>query len=1065
MREKKIKAVSWKRYFAILLSLVMAVSCLQCNELAFVHAEEAVPVLKVNGIDMLTSTEPVTIGGGTAAYDAGSNTLSISGITTNVYNEPAILCENMDLAIQVSGENTLEVDGITEENWGKYNASSLRILSGNVTMQGSGVINAPKGIGVTGSLSVTDTEITAVLEYYNFDKAAVDVRGSMRLLGNAKLRAQGGKGKTMYGSAVYFDGGQDESVIGTFELAGNAVVELTCGDPESDVEHGYGICTNRNAELYLSGNASLSISGENCSAIAVGKLFLDDSAKINASIKADKNGGTDYAMAITFWKALELNGESELTCDSDFVTLYDYWNMNDADSVEVNLNGSSKLTLEGKSNVCAYGPKMSFHVNENASLSVKAPGNAVRVNNFTINDSGNVTIVNTQGAEEDEVHALRAMDTLTINGGTLNVSATNHKGQVAGMNNVTITGGNVKAGTLETGEEGNITVSGAESFEVDEFVSQKPLTFYVTAAKEFKDFITLEKTVYQVGETVTFSIENYLVEKILVNGQEITGNSFAMPGKPAVITLEGKPFDADYTIVDQAIASVPKDLSKYTKQTAEMVNQAVEAVVRGLDIRHQQEVDAMAQVIQAAVQKLALRADYSKVEEAVASVPKDLTKYTEETVRAVNEALEAVVEEYDITHQEEVNAMAEAIETAVKNLTYKPADYSKVEEAIASAPKDLTKYTEETVTALNKALEAVEQNLDITHQEEVNAMAEAIETAVKNLTYKPADYSKVEEAVASVPKDLTKYTEETVRAVNEALEAVVEEYDITHQEEVNAMAEAIETAVKNLTYKPADYSKVEEAIASAPKDLTKYTEETVTALNKALEAVEQNLDITHQEEVNAMAEAIETAVKNLVLKAVEEPQPPTVTSLAAPKSVKARSVAYNKIKISWKKVTNASGYEIFQYNSKTKKYKKIGSTTKISYTKKGLKTGTVYKFKVRAYRKESGQTVRGKFSSVVSAKPALSKVAGFKKGKIKKKSISMSWKKVSGANGYRVFRAASKKGKYKVIKTITKGKIVKFTDKRVKSRKNYYYKIRAYRKVGKKKVYGGYSKIIKFRAK
>ena len=870
MREKKIKAVWWKRYFAILLSLVMAVSCLQCNELAFVHAEEAVPVLKVNGIDMLTSTEPVTIGGGTAAYDAGSNTLSISGITTNVYNEPAILCENMDLAIQVSGENTLEVDGITEENWGKYNASSLRILSGNVTMQGSGVINAPKGIGVTGSLSVTDTEITAVLEYYNFDKAAVDVRGSMRLLGNAKLRAQGGKGKTMYGSAVYFDGGQDESVIGTFELAGNAVVELTCGDPESDVEHGYGICTTRNAELYLSGNASLSISGENCSAIAVGKLFLDDSAKINASIKADKNGGTDYAMAITFWKALELNGESELTCDSDFVTLYDYWNMNDADSVEVNLNGSSKLTLEGKSNVCAYGPKMSFHVNENAFLSVKAPGNAVRVNNFTINDSGNVTIVNTQGAEEDEVHALRAMDTLTINGGTLNVSATNHKGQVAGMNNVTITGGNVKAGTLETGEEGNITVSGAESFEVDEFVSQKPLTFYVTAAKEFKDFITLEKTVYQVGETVTFSIENYLVEKILVNGQEITGNSFAMPGKPAVITLEGKPFDADYTIVDQAIASVPKDLSKYTKQTAEMVNQAVEAVVRGLDIRHQQEVDAMAQVIQAAVQKLALRADYSKVEEAVASVPKDLTKYTEETVRAVNEALEAVVEEYDITRQEEVNAMAEAIETAVKNL---------------------------------------------------------------------------------------------------------------------------------------------------------------------------------------------------VLKAVEEPQPPTVTSLAAPKSVKARSVAYNKIKISWKKVTNASGYEIFQYNSKTKKYKKIGSTTKISYTKKGLKTGTVYKFKVRAYRKESGQTVRGKFSSVVSAKPALSKVAGFKKGKIKKKSISMSWKKVSGANGYRVFRAASKKGKYKVIKTITKGKIVKFTDKRVKSRKNYYYKIRAYRKVGKKKVYGGYSKIIKFRAK
>ena len=236
-------------------------------------------------------------------------------------------------------------------------------------------------------------------------------------------------------------------------------------------------------------------------------------------------------------------------------------------------------------------------------------------------------------------------------------------------------------------------------------------------------------------------------------------------------------------------------------------------------------------------------------------------------------------------------------------------------------------------------------------------------------------------------------------------------------------------------------------------------------MNKTLEAVKRNLDITHQQEVDAMAEAIQEAVKNLVLKSEEEPQPPRITPPAAPKSVKARSAAYNKIKISWKKVKNASGYEIYQYNSKTKKYIRIGSTTKISYTKNALKTGIVYKFKVRAYRKVSGQTVRGKFSSVVSAKPTLAKVSGFKKGKIKKKSISMSWKKVVGASGYRVLRATSKKGKYKVIKTITKGKIIKFTDKKVKSRKNYYYKIQAYRKVGKKKVYGGYSKIIKFRTK
>ena len=49
----------------------------------------------------------------------------------------------------------------------------------------------------------------------------------------------------------------------------------------------------------------------------------------------------------------------------------------------------------------------------------------------------------------------------------------------------------------------------------------------------------------------------------------------------------------------------------------------------------------------------------------------------------------------------------------------------------------------------------------------------------------------------------------------------------------------------------------------------------------------------------------------------------------------------------------------------------------------------------------------------------------------------------------------------KKIATIKKGSIVKYTNKKLKKKKSYFFKIRAYRVSGKKKVYGKYSSIVK----
>ena len=321
---------------------------------------------------------------------------------------------------------------------------------------------------------------------------------------------------------------------------------------------------------------------------------------------------------------------------------------------------------------------------------------------------------------------------------------------------------------------------------------------------------------------------------------------------------------ADYTKVDEANASVPKDLSIYTEKSVKALKAAQSAVTKDLDITKQSEVDKMAEAITNAVKNLVLlKADYSKVDEAIASIPKDLSNYTEESVNALKAARNAVKKDLDKDKQSEVDKMAEAITTAVKNLTLRKADYSKVDEALANIPEDLSIYTEESVKVLKSAQDLVTTDLDITKQAKVDKMADAITTAIENLKLRKADYSKVDEALAGIPEDLSIYTEESAKALEEAKNAVTKGLDITKQTEVDKMAEAITAAVQNLTLRQADYSKVEKALAGIPEDLSIYTEESVNALKAAQDAVTADLDITKQAEVDEMAEAITAAVKNL----------------------------------------------------------------------------------------------------------------------------------------------------------------------------------------------------------
>ena len=144
---------------------------------------------------------------------------------------------------------------------------------------------------------------------------------------------------------------------------------------------------------------------------------------------------------------------------------------------------------------------------------------------------------------------------------------------------------------------------------------------------------------------------------------------------------------------------------------------------------------------------------------------------------------------------------------------------------------------------------------------------------------------------------------------------------------------------------------------------------------------------------------------------------------------------------SWKKVSGASSYEVYRKAGSSKSWKKIATTKKTSYTDKNVKSGTTYKYTIRAvnskgkskYGSTAYETIR-----FLSA-PKLEKIRSTKSG------VTVYWDDVKGASKYLVYRKTGS-GDYELIKTVSGKSTVKYLDKSAKKGKTYTYK-----------VYAGYS--------
>lgn len=191
-------------------------------------------------------------------------------------------------------------------------------------------------------------------------------------------------------------------------------------------------------------------------------------------------------------------------------------------------------------------------------------------------------------------------------------------------------------------------------------------------------------------------------------------------------------------------------------------------------------------------------------------------------------------------------------------------------------------------------------------------------------------------------------------------------------------------------------------------------------------------------------ELVSTGVKTVAL---------TITS--APKKLQTKNTTTSEISMKWNAVKNAKKYYIYRKAETGKKFTHVAVVNSTSYTDKNLKSGTAYTYKVVAYRKYVKQEV---FSaeSLLTAVTNLKAISKIKVESATTKKIKLSWKAVYNADAYQIYRKSENASSYSLIATTNK---LKYTDKKVTSGLEYTYKIRAYRTVNGKKVYGGYTSV------
>lgn len=182
----------------------------------------------------------------------------------------------------------------------------------------------------------------------------------------------------------------------------------------------------------------------------------------------------------------------------------------------------------------------------------------------------------------------------------------------------------------------------------------------------------------------------------------------------------------------------------------------------------------------------------------------------------------------------------------------------------------------------------------------------------------------------------------------------------------------------------------------------------------------------------------------------------TATRPAKVEEKKAYTRTDNKIRINWNKVSGATGYEIYRKSSVNAAYKKMATvgSSETEYLDRELKANQTYYYRVKAVKTVGGKTIAGESSDTIRTRTLFTQVKMKSGFSCTTNAVRINWNKVSGADGYQVFRWNG--SAWKKVAVIRNGSTTTYRNNGLKAGTTYKYKVKAYKKTGTT-YYTGYA--------
>ncbi len=188
------------------------------------------------------------------------------------------------------------------------------------------------------------------------------------------------------------------------------------------------------------------------------------------------------------------------------------------------------------------------------------------------------------------------------------------------------------------------------------------------------------------------------------------------------------------------------------------------------------------------------------------------------------------------------------------------------------------------------------------------------------------------------------------------------------------------------------------------------------------------------------------------------------TVAAKPANLKVKLYDYRSAKITWSKANGATGYKVEYKRSYDSKWSFLEWSADTSAKRPNLAAGTKYYFKITPYTTSklyTGKRMSPNYTTYTLY--TLKRLPAPSVSKATSKTVNVKWSNIDGESGYQIATSANKSKNFKIVKTVSS----KYSSNKISApkKKTYYYKVRAYKTVDGKKIYGPWSNVKSYKLK